>query len=204
MKRARLLLADDHSLILEGLRLVLESEYEIVGAVADGRAVVDVAIAEKPDVIILDITMPVLNGINAARQIRRAVRGAKFVFVTVHASPAYVRYALSAGAMGYVLKTSAREEILVAVRTVLRGQIYITPGLDRAGMSSREPQSNALTVRELEVLMLIAEGLTTKAIASRLAVTDKTVGFHRQNIKRKVGLHTTAELIRHVVEGGLR
>jgi DNA-binding NarL/FixJ family response regulator len=204
MKRARLLLADDHSLILEGWRLVLESEYEIVGAVADGRALVDVAIAEKPDVIILDITMPVLNGINAARQIRRAVRGAKLIFVTVHASPAYVRYALSVGAMGYVLKTSAREEIVVAVRRVLRGQIYITPGLDRVRMSSGEPQSNALTARELEVLLLIAEGLTTKAIASRLAVTDKTVAFHRQNIKRKLGLHTTAELIRHVVEGELR
>jgi DNA-binding NarL/FixJ family response regulator len=200
MKRAKVLLADDHALILDGFRLVLESEYEIVGAVNDGQALVDAAIAEKPDIIILDVTMPVLNGIHAARQIRRAVPEAKLLFVTMHANPAYLREALNAGGSGYVLKTSAREEIVSAVHKVLKGEVYITPAME--GVSTAR-ESNTLTVRQLEILKLIAEGLTAKEISTRLSISTKTVAFHRERIKRRLGLQTTAQLTRHAIEEGL-
>jgi len=129
MSRARVLLADDHVLIQEGLRRMLEPQNEVVGAVSDGKSLVDSALRLKPDLIVLDITMPLLSGIDAARQIHKRLPRTKLLFLTVHANPAYLREALSAGATGYILKSSTREQILGAVTKALAGQTYISPGI---------------------------------------------------------------------------
>jgi DNA-binding NarL/FixJ family response regulator len=129
MKRARILLADDHALTLEGIRAVLEPHHEIVGMVKDGRALLDAALRLEPDLIVLDITMPLLNGIDAAVQIKKNLPGLKLLFLTMHVNPAYLEAALNAGGTGYVLKSGAREELLEAMNSVLNGRIYVTPSL---------------------------------------------------------------------------
>ena len=129
MKRARILLADDHSLTIEGIRTVLEPHHEIVGIVGDGRALLEAALRLKPELIVLDITMPLLNGIDAAVQIKRSLPETKLLFVTMHVNPAYLEAALDAGGTGYVLKSAARRELLEAVDSVLKGRIYLTPSL---------------------------------------------------------------------------
>lgn len=208
MKRARILLADDHKLTLEGIRAILEPHHEIVGAVTDGRALLDAALSLDPDLIAMDITMPLLNGVDAATQIKKSLPGVKLLFVTMHANPAYLEAALDAGGTGYVLKSAAREELLDAVNRVLKGQIYITPGLsgeplDRFNDPSRAAAALRLTARERETLQLIAEGRAAKEIAFRLNISIKTVAFHRENIKKKLGLGNTADLTKHAIEQGL-
>ena len=208
MKRARILLADDHKLTLEGIRAVLEPHHEIIGTVTDGRALLEAALRLQPDLIALDITMPLLNGLDAAVQIKKSLPGVKLLFVTMHVSPAYLEAALDAGGTGYVLKSAAREELLAAVDTVLKGRIYLTPGLsgehlERFQDPSRAAAALRLTVREREILQLIAEGRAAKEIAHVLNISMKTVAFHRENTKRKLGLRTTAELTKHAIEQGL-
>ena len=208
MKKTRTLLADDHPLTLEGLRAFLEPHIEILGTVTNGRALLDSALALKPDLIILDITMPLLNGIDAVGQLKKNLPAAKVVFVTMHANPAYVEAALAAGASGYVLKSAAREELLLAIRTVLDGNIYLTPGLVGQNANefrdpSRAAASLHLSPREREVLQLIAEGKAAKEIAYVLNISPKTVAFHRENIKSKLGTHSTAELTKYAIEQGL-
>jgi DNA-binding NarL/FixJ family response regulator len=208
MKRARIILADDHTLTLEGVRAVIEPHHEIVGMVLDGRAVVDAAVRLTPDLIILDITMPLLNGIDAAVQIKKRLPGVKLLFVTMHVNPAYLEAALSAGGNGYVLKSAAREELLEAIQSVMDGRIYVSPvlsseHLERFQDPSRAAATLRLSTREREVLQLIAEGRSGKEIAHVLSISVKTVAFHRENIKRKLGLRTTAELTKHAIEQGL-
>ena len=208
MKRARILLADDHTLTLEGICAVLEPHHEIVGMVMDGRALLDAALRLQPDLIILDITMPLLNGIDAAVQIKKTLPGVKLLFVTMHVNPAYLEAALNAGAIGYVLKSAAREELLDAIKSVLDGHIYVTPSLsgehlERFTDPSRAAATLRLSTREREILQLIAEGRAGKEIAFLLSISIKTVAFHRENIKRKLGLGTTAELTKHAIEQGL-
>ena len=208
MKRARILLADDHPLTLEGIRAVLEPHHEIVGTVTDGRALLDAALRLKPELIVLDITMPLLNGIDAAVQIKKSLPGVKLLFVTMHVNPAYLEAALNAGATGYVLKSAAREELLDAIKSVLDGHIYVTPSLsgehlERFTDPSRAAATLRLSTREREILQLIAEGRAGKEIAFLLSISIKTVAFHRENIKRKLGLGTTAELTKHAIEQGL-
>lgn len=208
MKRTRVLLADDHPLTLEGLRAFLEPHLESVGTVTDGRALVDAALRLKPDLIILDITMPLLNGIDAAVQIKKSLPGVKLLFVTMHVNPAYLEAALNAGATGYVLKSAAREELLDAIKSVLNGRIYVTPTLssehlERFTDPSRAAATLRLSAREREILQLIAEGRAGKEIAFVLNISIKTVAFHRENIKRKLGLGTTAGLTKHAIEQGL-
>ena len=208
MKRARILLADDHALTLEGIRAVLEPHHEIVGMVTDGRALLDAALRLKPDLVVLDITMPLLNGIDAAVQIKKSLPGVKLLFVTMHVNPAYLEAALNAGATGYVLKSAAREELLDAIKSVLNGHIYVTPSLssehlERFTDPSRAAATLRLTAREREILQLIAEGRAGKEIAFVLSISIKTVAFHRENIKKKLGLGTTAELTKHAIEQGL-
>lgn len=202
------MLADDHPLTLEGLRAFLEPHLENVGTVTDGRALVDEAFRLKPDLIILDITMPLLNGIDAAIQIKKSLPGMKFLFVTMHVNPAYLEAALNAGGTGYVLKSAAREELLDAINSVMSGSIYVTPSLsnehlERFNDPARAAAALHLSAREREILQLIAEGRATKEIAFVLSISGKTVAFHRENIKRKLGLRTTAELTRHAIEQGL-
>jgi DNA-binding NarL/FixJ family response regulator len=205
MKRARILLADDHSLTLEGIRTVLEPHHEIVGTAADGRALLEAALRLKPELIVLDITMPLLNGIDAAVQIKKSLPETKLLFVTMHVNPAYLEAALDAGATGYVLKSAARRELLEAVDSVLKGRIYITPSLSGEDLERfRDPTQAAaalrLSTREREVLQLIAEGHAAKEIAHVLNISIRTVAFHRENIKRKLGLRSTSELTKHAIE----
>lgn len=208
MKRARILIADDHALTLEGIRTVLEPHHEIVGTVIDGRALVEAALRMQPDLIVLDITMPLLNGVDAAIQIRKSLPGVKLVFLTMHVNPAYLEAALNAGGTGYVLKSSAREELLEAIRSVLDGRIYVTSSLSSENLERFKDPSRAaatlrLSTREREILQLIAEGRPGKEIAHVLKISIKTVAFHRENIKRKLGLRTTAALTKHAIEQGL-
>jgi len=208
MKQARILLADDHPLTVEGIRAVLEPHHEIVGTVADGRALVDAALRLKPDLIVLDITMPLLNGIDAATQIKKSLPRMKLLFVTMHVNPAYLEAALNTGATGYVLKSAAREELLDAIQSVLNGRIYVSQSLssehlERFKDPARAAAAIRLSTREREILQLIAEGRTGKEIAHLLVISIKTVAFHRDNIKRKLGLRTTAELTKHAIEQGL-
>jgi len=208
MKRARILLADDHTLTLKGIRAVLEPHHEIVGTVTDGRALLAAALRLHPDLIVLDITMPLLNGVDAAIQIKKRQPEVKLLFVTMHVNPAYLEAALNAGGSGYVLKSAAGEELLDAIKSVLKGRIYITPSLSSEHLErfldpSRAAAALHLSTREREILQLIAEGHAAKEMAHVLNISVKTVAFHRDNIKRKLGLRTTAELTKHAIEQGL-
>lgn len=209
-RRARVLLADNHELILEGLRKMLEPHHEIVGAVSDGRSLVDAALRLKPDLVILDVTLSRLSGIEAARQIRKILPRAKLLFLTHHANPAYLREALNAGAAGYVLKSSTRKEIQGAVSAALAGLTYISPGivgdeLDLAGWRSEGGAESraALTSREREILQMLAQGRAVKEVGALLGISPKTVAFHRNNVKRKFGVRKTIELVQRAMNEGL-
>jgi DNA-binding NarL/FixJ family response regulator len=203
--RARLLLADDHSITLEGMRSVIRREHELVGEVSDGRTLVTEALRLRPDLIVLDIGMPLLNGIEAARQIRQAWPRAKLLFVSMHSNGMYVREAMSTGACGYVLKTSAAEELLPAIRTVLEGQIYMSPSLgpNVIGAVPARRETSGLTDRQREVLQLIAEGHSSKEVAGILGISIKTANFHRYEVKKKLGVRSIAELAAFAARSGL-
>jgi DNA-binding NarL/FixJ family response regulator len=209
-KRPRILLADDHSFILAGIRSLLEGHYDLVGQVDNGRSLVEAAVRLRPDLMILDVTMPMLNGIDAARQIRKEWPQAKLLFLSMHASAVYLREAFEAGGSGYVLKSSAAEELRTAVQTVLKGQVYVAPAFHLDVVESlrdaiRQPgrASAQLTDCQREVLQLIAEGRVNKEIAAILNVSEKTVEFHRGRIMNKLGVHTVAELVRWAVQDGM-
>jgi DNA-binding NarL/FixJ family response regulator len=206
--KARVLLADDHALMLDGFSNLLKPKYAVVGTVEDGRALVEAAVRLSPDLIILDITMPILNGIDAAREIRKRLPQVKLLFVTMHTGPSYLQAALEAGANGYALKSSGRNEILAAVEKVLEGSRYITPGvggdgLDRSQDSAHAAASLRLTMRERQILQLTAEGKSRKEVAHALGISEKTVAFHKDNLKRKLGLRSTAQLTRYALDEGL-
>ena len=210
MNRPRVLLADDHPLFLAGLRSLVEAECEVVGTVSDGRALVEAASRLKPEVIVLDISLPLLNGIDAARQIKKEQPEAKILILTMHANLAYLKEALAAGASGYLLKTSAREELLRALRDVLKNRIHVSPGFGEeiVDQFERRPRSftgsqSVLTARQRQILQLVAEGRTAKEIAGILSVSVQTVAFHKHQIMQKLGLHTTAELTKYAIQEGL-
>jgi len=200
MKLHRILLADDHAAVLERIRTVLAPHYEIAGTVADGRALVEAALRLKPDLIVSDITMPHLNGIDAAIQIKSSLPGMKLLFVTMHSNSAYVRAALEAGGAGYVLKSAVFEELLDAVQSVLSGRIYVSPDLSTEYLAAA---TSRLSKRERETLQLIAEGRSAEEIAQAMNISVKTVALHQGNIKRKLGLKTTSELRKHAIKLGL-
>lgn len=210
--RPRVLLADDHSLMLAGLRKLLEETCEIVGAVGDGRTLVDAVQSLRPDLVILDIAMPLLNGVDAARQIRKLCPDVKLIFLTMHTSPIYATEAFRAGASGYLLKRSAPVELPLAIEAALHGQHYLTPSiakplLDRVLNPEDSPAVKgspaALTSRQREVLQLIGEGKGTKEIAALLHVSVKTVEFHKTRLMEELDIHTTAELMRYAITQGL-
>ncbi len=208
--KPRLLLADDHTLLLEGIRLLLAPEFDLVGSVEDGQALLAAAKTLKPDVILLDISMPRLNGIDAARSLRKLLPSARLIFVTMHADADYVAEAFRAGAMGYILKRSAASELLTAIRAVLKGNHYVSPlvtrnALDLLISSSKKPRgkfSDRLTPRQREVLQLVAEGRSRKEIACILNISVKTVEFHKGNLKRELNLQTVADFTRYAIEHG--
>ena len=209
MKRPCVLLADGHAIVIEGLRRLLEPHFEIVGSVGDGRALVATAEALRPDVIVVAISMPLLNGIDAIRQIRRTNRRVKVVFLTAHSEMTYVSEALRVGE-AYVLKSSPVAEILLSIRQVLAGGRYVTPLIDmallqrameRARKSEESPVK--LTARQREILQLVAEGRTGKEMAAILHLSPRTVEFHKYRLMKALGLSTTANLVQYAVKRGI-
>jgi DNA-binding NarL/FixJ family response regulator len=211
VKRWRLLLADDHDIVLAGLRLVLDQpDFEIVGTVTDGLALVKAAEELRPDVIVADVTMPRLNGIDAVRQIRKADTAVKIIFLTMHPELGYATEALSLGHCGYVLKSSVADELPLAIRDVLNGRTYVARAIREDVMHALQAAahnggtaSDRLTFRQREVLQMLAEGRTVKEIASALNVSPRTVEFHKYRIMEELGVHTVAELARYAVKRGL-
>jgi DNA-binding NarL/FixJ family response regulator len=210
MKRARVLLADDHRILGEGLQSLLEPEFDLVGIVEDGRALVEAAEELRPDVIVVDISMPLLNGIEAARHITKANPSVKVVFLTMHTDVMYATKAFAAGAMGYVLKQSAASELLTAIREALRERIYVTPliakdllrvYMDRSHVHLSPPPT--LTPRQREVMQLLAEGHSAKEVAAILNISTRTAEFHKYRAMETLGLRTTAELIHYAFKHGL-
>lgn len=207
-QRPRLLMADDHTLVLEGIRKLLEVEFDLVGTVEDGYALLHAAEQLRPDVILLDISMPKLNGIEACRQLIKVMPEVRVVFLTMHADVVYVEESLRAGGSGYLLKRSAASELTVAIHTVLRGKTYVTPLIDwkqpRAAIGRNEAEgSDKLTPRQRAVLQLVAEGRANKEIAALLHVSEKTVDFHKSAIKRELKLNSTAELTQFAIRHGI-
>ncbi|MEW5734535.1 MAG: response regulator transcription factor [Thermodesulfobacteriota bacterium] len=209
MKRARILLGDDHRIMLEGLKTLLAGEFDLVGEAEDGRTLVALAKDLAPDVVVLDISMPLLNGLEAARQIRDLLPGVKLVFLTMHTEVQYAARALEAGAAGYVLKNAAFSELSVAIREALAGRTHITPSIAKtlidASMRGESPLKDEgdLTGRQREVLQLLAEGKSAKEIAAILNISQRTVEFHKYRMMESLKIKTTAELIQVAVKQGL-
>lgn len=210
MSKARVLLADDHTLVLEGFKKLLEPHCEIVGMVEDGRGLLEAAARLQPSLVVLDISMPLLNGIDATRQLKAVLPDLKVIVVTMHADPAYLNEAFRVGASGYLLKRSAGSELIQAIEAVLNGHCYVTPlltkGLINSALGSGAPpvaQQPVLTPRQREVLQLVAEGKSVKEIAQLLNISPKTVEFHKTHIMDQLDLRTTAELTKYAMTHGL-
>jgi DNA-binding NarL/FixJ family response regulator len=208
----RILIADDHKIFREGLRTLLQShsEVEVVSEAENGRMVVNLARDILPDVVIMDVAMPGLNGVEATRQIVAAERGTKVLALSMHDDRRFVARMLQAGAHGYLLKDCALEELIQAIHTVVGGKMYLSPGItgvvvqDYVRASAKMPTDDVpLTPREREVLQLLAEGRTTKRIASLLHVSPKTVETHRRQIMEKLDLHSIAALTKYAIRHGL-
>jgi len=207
MKKPTVILADDHTLVLEGFRRLLETHCELLATVGDGQRLLQAVAQHRPDIVILDISMPVMNGIEAARTLKAKFPSMKLVFVTMHADPAYIRAAFQAGASGYILKQSLSDELTQALHTVLRGQTYVTPLIAKDvvdGVLSNDKQPLIeLTARQQEVLQLIVDGLSAKDIAAKLSISHRTVEFHKAQLMQQLDLHSTVELIKFALTNGL-
>jgi DNA-binding NarL/FixJ family response regulator len=204
------MIADDHQLLVDGLRGLLEPEFEVAGTVGDGRALITVAKALRPDVVVADITMPSLNGIDAIVQARAEGVEAKVVFLTMHRDVAYARRAMEAGATGFVLKHSAAVELVTAVREALQGRTYVTPMIAGELLRSyRESTARPcdpvyrLTARQREVLQLVAEGRSAKEVAAVLKISVRTAEVHKARILETLGLGSTAELVHYAIRNAI-
>ena len=208
MTPTRILLADDHTMFSQGLQSLLEDEFEILGPVADGQALVETARRLDPDVIVVDVSMPVLNGFDAVRQLKKEGTTAKIIFLTMHADDRLVAEAFQCGASGYVLKQSAGEELLSAIGQVLAGHKYLTPLLvnefRRSLIKGTELTPKLkLTPRQREVLQLIVDGHTMKEIAARLDISTRTAESHKYEMMQVLGVESTAELIQYAIKLGM-
>lgn len=207
--RLRVLIVDDHRLLRESLRRVLQEdpEIEVVGEAADGRAALALAAEVRPDVVILDVSMPELNGIDAARAFRRDQPDVKLLLLSMHLADSYVLDAVRLGVKGYLLKSAAADELKAAVRAVAADQAFFSPEvsgvLARTVQSGQTAGEDTLTAREREILQLLAEGRTVVAIARLLGISSKTVRNHRDNIGRKLGCHSMADFVRRAIQMGL-
>ncbi|MGZ4732860.1 MAG: response regulator [Terriglobales bacterium] len=204
----RILLADDHAVLRQGLRALLEREgFEVVGEASDGWEAVKLCAKFRPDVALLDVTMPLLNGIDAAREIGKTSPATRLVLLTMHTEDHLVLESLRAGVRGYVLKTRAADELIQAIRAVCKGEMYLTQSISRtivqAFLAKDTLPDSPLTDRERQVLQLVAEGKTTKEIASLLGISVKTAESHRSNIMEKLNIHETAGLVRYAIRSGL-
>jgi DNA-binding NarL/FixJ family response regulator len=205
VSRARILLADDHVMLLDAFRGLLEPEFEVVGAVTDGRALLTECARLNPDVVLLDISMPLLNGLDAGRQLKAAQRSLKLIYLTMNPDPDLAGEALRIGASGYVLKSSAASELTQAIREALRGRSYITPLIakDVIGALIDRRAAPELTPRQREVLQLLAEGHSMKEVGHILNVAPRTVAFHKYRMMEQLQLKTSAELILFAVKQGV-
>ena len=205
MSRPRVLLADDHALLLGAFEKLLADEFDIVGQVSDGRAVVAAAETLNPDVVVLDISMPLLNGLEAGRQIKQKSRGVKLVFLTMNEDADLAAEAFRAGASAYVLKRSAASELMTAIREVVQGRSYITPLITEGVVGSllnvdETKNRHELTPRQVEVLQLLAEGRSMKEVARVLDLTPRTIAFHKYRMMEQLGVKSTAELVQYAVK----
>jgi DNA-binding NarL/FixJ family response regulator len=210
VRRPTVLLADDHEIVIEGLLRVLDADFEVVGSVSDGAALVEAAGKLKPDLIIADISMPILNGIEAIRRINKSLPRTAIVVLTMHLDVMYATEAIAAGATGYVLKHSIRSELLTAAHKALKGEVHVSakiaPEVMQAlaeGSYRRKSVIVKLTARQREVLQLVAEGHTIPKIAEALFISPRTVEFHKYNIMEALGLHSTAELTQYAIKHGI-
>ena len=210
MKRAKVLLADDHRIVAEGLRGLLEPDFELVGIVEDGRAMLEAVDKLKPDVVVADVSMPLLNGIEAVRQLKKKNKNIGVVMLTMHLDVTYAASAFEAGASGYVLKHSAPSELITAINSALKGRTYITPLLagELLQFHKQKPPGESgalaqLTSRQRQVLQLLAEGRCVKEAASVLNISTRTVEFHKYSMMESLGLKSSAELVRFAVKHGL-
>jgi DNA-binding NarL/FixJ family response regulator len=204
----RVVLADDHALVRQGIKSVLEREgLQVVAEASDGQEAIRQAKALAPDVVVMDIGMPTLNGMDAARELGRCCPKTKSILLTQHDEDQYVSEALSAGVKGYVLKSQVASDLIQAIQQVLRGQVYLSPGISAAVMAAVQSKgqrpADPLTARERQVLQLIAEGKSTKDVASLLGVSVKTAESHRSRLMQKLDIHETASLVRYAVKRGL-
>jgi len=209
--RIRVGIAEDHQLVLEGIRKVIECEFEVVGTATNGRDAISMASERSPDVMLMDIALPLLNGLDAARQIKQINSNIRVVFVTIQTNRDYVREAFEAGASGYVLKQSASSELFSAINEVYNGRFFLSSVISERFLAGKltVPEMNplklftSLTPRQREVLQLVAEGRSAKEIAAQLYISVKTVEFHKKHLMEELNLRTSAELIRYAVEKGL-
>jgi len=208
--RPRVLLADDHLLVAEALKSLLSPEFDLVGVVEDGHALVEAAASLRPDVIVADVSMPHLNGIDALVKLRQGGDQVPVIFLTMHRDVVFARRALDAGAAGFVLKHSASTELVAALRAALAGRTYLTPQIAGEVLDSMKSEpgattdpASALTLRQREVVQLLAEGLVAKEVASKLGISARTVEFHKYQAMEALGLHTNAELVHFAIKHGL-
>lgn len=204
----RLLLADDHPIVRQALRGLLEAAgHEVIGEASDGHEALRLARTLNPDIAVLDLSMPLLNGLDAAREMRRLCPGIRTILLTMYTDRGYVLQALRAGARGYVLKTQAAEDLISAIREILRGETYLSPGVAAsvvdAFLENTDETADLLTARERQILQLVAEGNTTKEIARLLNVSFKTAESHRNHIMKKLDIHEVAGLVRYAIRKGL-
>lgn len=210
MSRTRVILADDHKIVLEGLKNLLEPEFDLVGTVEDGRALLDAQKKLHPDVIVADISMPLLNGIEAVRQIKKADPNVKVIFLTMHPDVSYAAEAFEAGASGYVLKHSAPAELVDAINETIKGKTYITPMVAgellqsyKNGSHKRNDALTKLSTRQREVLQLLAEGKVAKEVAEILKISSRTVEFHKYKMMEALGIKSSAELVQYAIKHGI-
>ena len=205
MTRPRILMADDHQMLLDAFKAMLEPDFDVVGSVTDGRALLEEFARLHPDVVLLDVAMPLLNGLDAGRQLKAQRRSVKLIYLTMNPDPDLAGEALRLGASGYVLKSSAAQELKQAIQEALRGRSYITPLITRDVVGSliqRTPRSE-LTGRQREVLQLLAEGKSMKEVGAILDLTPRTVAFHKYRMMEQLRLKTTAELVKFAVREGV-
>jgi DNA-binding NarL/FixJ family response regulator len=206
MKRTRILLADDHKMFAQGLQSLLEDEFELVGTVENGQALVEAAGQLRPDVIVVDISMPLMNGLDAIRKLKEQGATAKVIFLTMHADDRLLAEAFRCGGSGYVLKQSAGEELILAIKQVLGGHKYVTPLLAKewaADFSKESDGKRTLTPRQREVLRLVIEGCTMKEVASRMGISTRTAESHKYEMMEGLGVDNTSELIQYAIKIGL-
>ena len=204
----RVVMADDHVLVRQGLKSLLEREgLQVVGETSDGQEVISLVEKLLPDVAIIDISMPILNGIDAARELKRVAPKTRTILLTRHDEDEYVTQALRAGAKGYVLKNQAASDLIHAIKSVCSGQVYLSPGMSSvvvdAYLSKTELPPDPITSRERAVLQLIAEGKSTKDIATLLGISVKTADSHRSRLMRKLDIHEVATLVRYAIRKGV-